>query len=101
MGTKGDDTTDDGDAQRPTPTIFPVTITSQLRRQVVLSPKLRRVAPSKGVRMIILGLILLIIGYVAGISLLYYIGGILLIVGVVLLVLGRTGRAVGGRAHWF
>jgi hypothetical protein len=33
--------------------------------------------------MIILGLILLIIGYVAGISLLYYIGGILLIVGVV------------------
>lgn len=51
--------------------------------------------------MIILGLILLIIGYVAGISLLYYIGGILLIVGVVLLILGRTGRAVGGRAHWF
>lgn len=51
--------------------------------------------------MIILGLILLIIGYVAGISLLYYIGGILLIVGVVLLVLGRTGRAVGGRPHWF
>ena len=45
---------------------------------------------------IILGLILLIIGYVAGISLLYYIGAILLIVGVVLLVLGRTGRAVGG-----
>ncbi|TQM36863.1 DUF6131 family protein [Pseudonocardia cypriaca] len=51
--------------------------------------------------MIILGVILLIIGYVAGISLLYYVGAILLIVGVVLLVLGRTGRAVGGRAHWF
>lgn len=51
--------------------------------------------------MIILGLILLIVGYVAGISLLYYIGGLLLIVGVVLLVLGRTGRAVGGRANWF
>ena len=57
--------------------------------------------PSKGAMVIILGLILLIIGYVAGISLLYYIGVILLIVGVVLLVLGRTGRAVGGRAHWF
>lgn len=51
--------------------------------------------------MIILGVILLIIGYVAGISLLYYIGAILLIVGVVLLVLGRTGRAVGGRNNWY
>lgn len=51
--------------------------------------------------MIILGLILLVIGYVAGISLLYYIGGLLLIVGVVFLVLGRTGRAVGGRSNWF
>ena len=51
--------------------------------------------------MIILGLILLIIGYAAGISLLYYIGGLLLIVGIVLLILGRTGRAVGGRANWF
>ena len=51
--------------------------------------------------MIILGVILLVIGYFAGISLLYYIGGLLLIIGVVLLVLGRTGRAVGGRANWF
>lgn len=51
--------------------------------------------------MIILGLILLIIGYVAGISLLYYIGGLLLIVGIILLILGRTGRAVGGRTNWF
>ncbi len=51
--------------------------------------------------MIILGLILLVIGYVAGISLLYYIGGILVVVGVVLLILGRTGRAVGGRTNWF
>jgi hypothetical protein len=50
---------------------------------------------------IILGLILLLIGVVAGISLLYYIGGLLLIVGVVFLVLGRTGRAIGGRSHWF
>ena len=50
---------------------------------------------------IVLGLILLIVGYVAGISLLYYLGGLLLIVGVVFLILGRTGRAVGGRANWF
>lgn len=51
--------------------------------------------------MIILGLILLILGYVLGISLLYYLGGILLIVGVVLLILGSSGRAVGGRRHFF
>ncbi len=51
--------------------------------------------------MIILGLILLVVGYFTGITLLYYLGGLLLIIGVVLLVLGRTGRAVGGRSNWF
>ncbi|HVH22980.1 MAG TPA: DUF6131 family protein [Pseudonocardia sp.] len=51
--------------------------------------------------MIILGLILLILGYVLGISLLYYLGGILLVVGIVLMILGSTGRAVGGRRHFF
>jgi hypothetical protein len=78
-----------------------VTIKSRFRRVTTPSHTLRPTLPSKGAEMIILGLILLIIGYVAGISLLYYIGGILLIVGVVLLVLGRSGRAVGGRAHWY
>ena len=51
--------------------------------------------------MIILGLILLVLGYLLGISLLYYLGAILLVVCVVLLVLGSTGRAVGGRRHFF
>ena len=51
--------------------------------------------------LIILGLILLILGYVLGISLLYYLGAILLVVGVILAVLGSTGRAVGGRRHFF
>ncbi|MDT7704694.1 MAG: hypothetical protein QOG20_301 [Pseudonocardiales bacterium] len=51
--------------------------------------------------MIILGIILLVIGYVAGINLLYYLGGLLLVVGIVFLILGRTGRAVGGRSNWF
>jgi hypothetical protein len=56
---------------------------------------------STGGLMIILGLILLVLGYLLGISLLYYLGAILLVVGVVLLVLGSTGRAVGGRRHFF
>jgi hypothetical protein len=51
--------------------------------------------------LIILGLILLVLGYVLGISLLYYLGGILLVVGVILAVLGSTGRAIGGRRHFF
>jgi Family of unknown function (DUF6131) len=51
--------------------------------------------------MIILGLILAIIGAVAGIPILTTIGVILIVVGVVLWILGRTGRAVGGRAHYW
>ncbi|MEQ3551377.1 hypothetical protein WIS52_12940 [Pseudonocardia nematodicida] len=51
--------------------------------------------------MIILGLILLLIGWLAGINILYTIGGILIVVGLVLLVLGRIGRPVGGRKVWF
>ena len=51
--------------------------------------------------MIVLGIILLVLGYFLKLSLLYYLGGILLVVGVVLLVLGSTGRAIGGRRHFF
>ncbi len=51
--------------------------------------------------MIILGVILLILGYALGINILYTVGAILLIVGVVLWVLGSTGRAVGGRPHYW
>ncbi|GAA1456962.1 DUF6131 family protein [Williamsia maris] len=51
--------------------------------------------------MITLGVILLIIGFIAKISILWTIGIILVIVGLVLVVLGRTGRKVGGRAHYF
>jgi len=51
--------------------------------------------------MIILGVILLLLGYLLGISLLYYIGGILLVVGLVLLLLGQVGRPVGGRSSWW
>lgn len=51
--------------------------------------------------MIILGIILLVIGYFTGISLLYTIGGILVVIGVILWVLGAAGRPVGGRKVWF
>jgi uncharacterized membrane protein HdeD (DUF308 family) len=51
--------------------------------------------------MIILGLVLLLIGAIASIPILWTLGVILVIVGVVLLVLGRAGRQVGGRAHYW
>jgi len=51
--------------------------------------------------MIILGLILLIIGFVAKIAILWTIGVIVLIVGLILALLGATGRAIGGRRHYW
>jgi len=51
--------------------------------------------------MIILGLVLLVIGFVAGIAILWTIGMILLIVGAVLWILGSLGHAVGGRRHYY
>jgi hypothetical protein len=50
---------------------------------------------------IILGIILLVVGYVTGISIVYSIGGLLLLVGVILWILGAVGRPVGGRKVWF
>lgn len=51
--------------------------------------------------MIVLGVILLLIGIFAKISILTTIGIILAVVGIVLLLLGATGRAVGGRKNWY
>ncbi|MFD6860806.1 hypothetical protein ACFWCF_26170 [Rhodococcus sp. NPDC060090] len=51
--------------------------------------------------MIILGLVLLVVGWLTGISILTTIGVILLVGGVILAILGATGRAIGGRAHWY
>ena len=51
--------------------------------------------------MIILGLILLIVGFIAKITILWTIGIIVLVIGLVLLLLGSMGRAVGGRRHYW
>jgi hypothetical protein len=50
---------------------------------------------------ITLGLVLLIIGFLAGIPVLWSIGMLLLIIGLVLWILGSVGRAVGGRKHYY
>ena len=51
--------------------------------------------------MIILGLILLIIGFVAKIAIVWTIGLIVVVAGAVLALLGMAGHAVGGRRHYF
>jgi hypothetical protein len=50
--------------------------------------------------MIILGVILLLIGYLVPVPILATIGLILLIVGAVLLVVDLAGRPIGGR-RWY
>ncbi|CAN5550749.1 DUF6131 family protein [soil metagenome] len=51
--------------------------------------------------MIVLGAILLILGFVLHINILWTIGIILLVIGAVFWILGATGRAVGGRKVWY
>jgi hypothetical protein len=51
--------------------------------------------------MIILGIILLIIGFIAKIAIVWTIGIIVLVVGLILALLGTLGHAVGGRRHYF
>jgi hypothetical protein len=51
--------------------------------------------------MIILGVILLIIGFVTGIAILWTIGIVVVVVGLILALLGLAGHAVGGRRHYY
>lgn len=51
--------------------------------------------------MIVVGVVLLLIGFLIGIPILWTIGLIVLVVGLVMLLLGSTGRAVGGRRHYY
>ena len=51
--------------------------------------------------MLIIGIILLILGFVFSISILWTIGIIILVIGAILWILGAVGHPVGGRRHWF
>ena len=51
--------------------------------------------------MIIAGIVLLLLGLLLGVGILYTIGIILIVVGAVLWIVGSTGRAVGGRRHYY
>jgi hypothetical protein len=51
--------------------------------------------------LIILGVILLIIGFVTQIAIVWTIGIVAVAAGAVLALLGMVGHAVGGRRHYF
>jgi hypothetical protein len=51
--------------------------------------------------MIVLGAILLILGFILKIHFLWVIGIILLVIGAVFWILGSVGRPVGGRRYWY
>ncbi|MBY0390706.1 MAG: hypothetical protein K2X56_22075 [Mycobacterium pseudokansasii] len=51
--------------------------------------------------MIVVGAILLILGFVFGIHLLTVLGIIVLVIGAVLWALGSMGRPVAGRRYWY
>jgi len=51
--------------------------------------------------MVVFGLVLLIIGFVAKIPVVWSIGVIVLVVGLIFMLLGALGHAVGGRRHYY
>ena len=51
--------------------------------------------------MISVGVVLMLLGFLLGIPILWTVGVVLLIVGAILMVLGSTGRQVGGRRHYW
>lgn len=50
---------------------------------------------------IIIGVVLLVVGFLAHIAILWTVGVIVLVLGLLLMLLGSRGHAVGGRRHYF
>jgi membrane-bound ClpP family serine protease len=51
--------------------------------------------------MIILGVVLMLIGFIAKIPILWSGGIVIAVVGVILMLLGMAGREIGGRRHYY
>jgi hypothetical protein len=50
---------------------------------------------------IVLGVVLLIIGFIAKIPIIWTLGIIVLVIGAALAIAGALGRQLGGRRHWY
>jgi uncharacterized protein DUF6131 len=66
-----------------------------------ISSSVIRTASCQELPLIILGVILLIIGFVAKIAIIWTIGIVAVVIGAILALLGMLGHAVGGRRHYF
>jgi uncharacterized membrane protein HdeD (DUF308 family) len=53
------------------------------------------------VAVIVLGIILLVLGFVFSIHILWILGIVALVIGVVVAIAGFAGREVAGRRHWY
>lgn len=51
--------------------------------------------------MVVLGIILLVVGFVTGLAILWTIGIVLVAIGAILWLLGAMGHAVAGRKHYW
>ena len=51
--------------------------------------------------MIVFGVVLLVIGFIANIPILWTIGLVVAVIGLVLLLLGSSGHAIAGRRHYY
>lgn len=50
---------------------------------------------------IVLGVVLLIVGFLTKVAIIWTLGIIAVVVGAVLAILGTAGREIGGRRHWY
>lgn len=51
--------------------------------------------------MIVLGVVLLVIGFVASVPIIWTLGIIAVVVGAILAIVGTGGREIAGRRHWY
>lgn len=51
--------------------------------------------------MIVLGVVLLIIGFIAKVAIIWTLGIIVVVIGAILAIAGFAGREIGGRKHWY
>lgn len=78
-------------------------LTSDRRGTVIIaSPAPPGSHPEDGdTKMIVLGIVLLVVGFLVHIPILLTIGIVVAVVGLILLALGSTGHQVGSRSHWY
>jgi hypothetical protein len=56
---------------------------------------------SGAMKMIILGVVLLLIGFLFKVAIIWTLGVLVVVVGAVVALLGFAGREIGGRRHYY